>query len=57
MFKFFGIARFGHYEFNGRGRMLWEAFNLSKNGPEFFENLQNYRVNATNPFGTCMGDV
>ena len=35
MFNFFG---------RGRGRMLWEAFNLSKNGPETFENLQNYWV-------------
>ena len=38
--KFLGKARFGHYEFNGRGRMLWKAFNLSKNGSEIFENLQ-----------------
>ena len=45
MFKrFFGIARFGNYEFNRRGCMLWESFILSKNGPEIFENLQNYWV-------------
>ena len=41
---FFGIARFGHYELNGRSRMLWEAYNVSKNGPEIFEILQNYWV-------------
>ena len=28
---FLGKSRFGHYEFNGRGPMLWEAFVLSKN--------------------------
>ena len=26
-----GKARFGHYEFNGRGPMLWEAFVFPKN--------------------------
>ena len=29
--KFLGKARFGHYEFNGRGPMLWEAFVFPKN--------------------------
>ena len=29
--KFLPIARFGHYEFNGRGPMLWEAFVWPKN--------------------------
>ena len=37
--KFLGKARFGYYEFNGRGPMLWEAFVLSKNGPKVFQNL------------------
>ena len=29
--KFLGKARFGHYEFNGHGPMLWEAFVFPKN--------------------------
>ena len=29
--KFLGKARFGHYEFNGRGPMLSEAFVWTKN--------------------------